>query len=527
MISSRSFRCAPMVRPRTFSNTKYDAFSSTTRRTKWSTSEFRGSSSARLPIMLKPWHGAPPKRTSTGRSPMREWSRIYLPSISATLRQMAAQSGKLNSCVAQWIGSYSTAAATSNPACSKPRLIPPAPANRSTPMGLFPLSLIKRKPYRMLAASGGGGQHTILWRCERLKQTPPRARTIYTYRHVSKRPLGKRVTLPLSLLRQYQHVDLDQNHYAGLLRRRSARRGTHHEFAAGGGARPTAEPGDCHGAPGGAKSAGGRAGPEGPVRSARLFRQRTGIHQRISDEHRRCGAVRGARARLAVSVQPAAELRGGADQGRGPRGRHRGVRQERRRRLPHGGAFLGRRTRGARRRDGAQGIGELPKGAGYGREPRAGRARIAARIQAGGTQPGARPADRRLFGCGSRNRRNLAGHRAGVRRGRPRATGCRGAGRFAHAAFRGSRCGKSVTVEQRVAPFGISDCGQGTGGPGGQSRAPAARGPGGAVWSVRHLQSLPGLLPQIPAQQRRGRRCCAGIDRKSTRLNSSHLVISY
>src|ERR1022692_618768 len=149
------------------------------------------------------------------------------------------------------IGSYSTAAATSNPAWSKPRLIPPAPANRSTPMGLLRLSLIKRKPYRMLAASGGGGQHTILWRCERLKQTPPRARAIYTYRHVSKRPLGKRVSPPLSLLRQYQHVDLDGNRYAGLLRRRSARRGTHHEFAAGGGARPTAEPGDCHGACGG------------------------------------------------------------------------------------------------------------------------------------------------------------------------------------------------------------------------------------------------------------------------------------
>ena len=79
-----------------------------------------------------------------GLFPMREWSRMYLPSISATLRQMAAQSGKLNSCVAQWMGSYSTAAATSNPACSKPRLIPPAPANRSTPIGFFPLALIKR-----------------------------------------------------------------------------------------------------------------------------------------------------------------------------------------------------------------------------------------------------------------------------------------------------------------------------------------------------------------------------------------------
>lgn len=57
--------------------------------------------------------------------------------MSATLRQIAAQSGKLNSWVAQRIGSYSTAAATSNPACSKPRLIPPAPEKRSTPKGFL------------------------------------------------------------------------------------------------------------------------------------------------------------------------------------------------------------------------------------------------------------------------------------------------------------------------------------------------------------------------------------------------------
>ena len=107
--------------------------------------------------MLKPWQGAPPKSTATGRSPILECSRRYAPSISATLRQMVAQSGKLNSCVAQWMGSYSTAAATSNPACSKPRLIPPAPANRSTPRGLFPLPLIKQEPSRMFDRFRGRG----------------------------------------------------------------------------------------------------------------------------------------------------------------------------------------------------------------------------------------------------------------------------------------------------------------------------------------------------------------------------------
>ena len=50
-------------------------------------------------------------------------------------RVLRRDSGKLNSCVAQWTGSYSTAAATSKPACSKPSERPPAPAKRSTTLG--------------------------------------------------------------------------------------------------------------------------------------------------------------------------------------------------------------------------------------------------------------------------------------------------------------------------------------------------------------------------------------------------------
>src|SRR5208282_1734578 len=73
-----------------------------------------------------------------------------------------AQSGKLNSCVAQWMGSYSTAAATSNPACSKPRLSPPAPAKRSTPIGFLPLPLIERKSLPNVVVE------TILWRTQEL-----------------------------------------------------------------------------------------------------------------------------------------------------------------------------------------------------------------------------------------------------------------------------------------------------------------------------------------------------------------------
>src|SRR5437879_11876762 len=60
---------------------------------------------------------------------------MYSSSMSATLRQIVAQSGKLNSWVAAWIGSYSTAARIEKPACSNPSERPPAPAKRSTPMG--------------------------------------------------------------------------------------------------------------------------------------------------------------------------------------------------------------------------------------------------------------------------------------------------------------------------------------------------------------------------------------------------------
>lgn len=45
--------------------------------------------------------------------------------------------GKLNLCAAQCTGSISTAAAMSKPACSNPRLSPPAPEKRSIPIGRF------------------------------------------------------------------------------------------------------------------------------------------------------------------------------------------------------------------------------------------------------------------------------------------------------------------------------------------------------------------------------------------------------
>src|SRR5450759_3443877 len=65
--------------------------------------------------------------------------------MSATLRQIVAQPGKLYSWVAAWIGSYSTPARTSNPACSNPSERPPAPANRSTPIGLSRIPLLSSR----------------------------------------------------------------------------------------------------------------------------------------------------------------------------------------------------------------------------------------------------------------------------------------------------------------------------------------------------------------------------------------------
>src|ERR1035441_4326388 len=80
--------------------------------------------------------------------------------MSATPRQIVAQPGKLYSCVAAWIGSHSTAARTSNPACSSDLERPPAPANRSTPMGLCRLCripLLPRVSRSILAGCDGFG----------------------------------------------------------------------------------------------------------------------------------------------------------------------------------------------------------------------------------------------------------------------------------------------------------------------------------------------------------------------------------
>src|SRR3989338_2463333 len=84
-----------------------------------------------------PWQGAPPATTSTVRLPRPARSLISSPDKSLIDWGKTAHLGKLNLCIAAWIGSTSTAATTSKPACSNPRLKPPAPENRSTAIGLL------------------------------------------------------------------------------------------------------------------------------------------------------------------------------------------------------------------------------------------------------------------------------------------------------------------------------------------------------------------------------------------------------
>ena len=89
-----------------------------------------------LPDQGKPL--APPHTTSNARAPMPAASRMASPVNVVTLWGSTARSGKLNLWTAAWIGSISTAATTSKPACSKPGDMPPAPENRSIAIGRLP-----------------------------------------------------------------------------------------------------------------------------------------------------------------------------------------------------------------------------------------------------------------------------------------------------------------------------------------------------------------------------------------------------
>ena len=111
-------------------------------RTNSRTRLLRGSSSIRWPIMENPWQGAPPNTTSICLRPIPARFLISSPVSPMTDRDSIAHLGKLYACTAQWIGSISTAATISKPACSKPKPRPPAPANKSTPIGLGTFDLL-------------------------------------------------------------------------------------------------------------------------------------------------------------------------------------------------------------------------------------------------------------------------------------------------------------------------------------------------------------------------------------------------
>src|ERR1035438_4126455 len=87
--------------------------------------------------------------------------------MSATLRQIVEQSGKLYSWVAAWIGSYSIAAIMWKPACSNPSDRPPAPAKRSTPIGRSPFPFIEHTTSLMFYRLGEGIANYQFNRCWR------------------------------------------------------------------------------------------------------------------------------------------------------------------------------------------------------------------------------------------------------------------------------------------------------------------------------------------------------------------------
>ena len=237
-----------------------------------------------------------------------------------------------------------------------------------------------------------------------------------------------------------------------------------------------------------------------PVRAAHHGRQRTRLQQRIPHEHRRLGAQHRAGARLAVHLQPPAELHRGAGQGGCARRIAGGQQQARRGGLPGGVAVPGCRARRPHRRPGAQGgrePGESPRDG-----PCAGarRPRPAAGGKDGRLPGGARAPDRGRTGGRPGHSGDGAGYRPRFFGRGPRPSGRGAAARadVAAVARRGHPGGHRV--QHGAAAPGIADRLQGAGAARRKGRPPAARGPGGAIRTIRQVQQLCGLLPQVPAE---------------------------
>lgn len=126
-----------MVSPFTFSKRNNRGDKSFTALTNSRTKKFLGSSRILCPISENPWQGGPPTTTSIWIEPISAFWRIACALRRSIELGITLHFGKLYLCTAACIGSISTAAATSNPACSNPKLSPPAPEKRSIMIGLF------------------------------------------------------------------------------------------------------------------------------------------------------------------------------------------------------------------------------------------------------------------------------------------------------------------------------------------------------------------------------------------------------
>ena len=194
-------------------------------------------------------------------------------------------------------------------------------------------------------------------------------------------------------------------------------------------------------------------------------------------------------------------LPGGAGKGTGARRGHRRGQQTRRSGVSNRIVLPGCRTRGARRRTGTQRCGQP-----------ANRARIDSGAGEGRARAAAGREDRRR--CNWRGRGRLAGVldndqataetqlaiAVGYHGGRPGTPGGGAAAGGGTAGIGGASRAERARNQQGFAQTAIADRRQGTGEARRERGAPAARRPGGAVRTVREVQSLRGLLPQVPAQ---------------------------
>jgi len=124
--------------PGTFSRTKAFGLISFTNLKKSKISEFRASSTSRFPMVLKPWQGGPPARTSKAPLATPDFSSNSLPLVCPISKFRCFALGKFRECAFRARESLSTPETTLKPARAAPRLMPPQPQKRSMSFGVEP-----------------------------------------------------------------------------------------------------------------------------------------------------------------------------------------------------------------------------------------------------------------------------------------------------------------------------------------------------------------------------------------------------